>query len=263
MNDWLSRYPRELLALPLIAVLAVLMEVAWPGQSVATAPAGLLLLFVLPGYTVQAAAAPQACLGAAERALLTVGISMAVATISGLLLNLTPWGLRPQWWALFLGTVSVAAGVVALLRSEGGAPNQPPENKLISVSGTQAILLVVAAFVAASAFGLAHAAATSQPYQAFTQLSAVPGGTPGHPAVHLGITNGEGREFEYRLQISSAGQTIQEWPRVTVPPGQTWRLDFDLTADQTAGGIEARLYRSDAPTTVYRQVRLTAVVPPG
>lgn len=77
---------------------------------------GLLLVILLPGYTVMRAVFPTGSLGASERVFLSIGLSLAITSLGGLILNATWWGLREWSFLLVLAGITVGASVIAALR---------------------------------------------------------------------------------------------------------------------------------------------------
>src|SRR5262245_13049507 len=70
---------------------------------------GLPLALALPGYALMAASAPSSTLGPAERLTFSVGGSIAMSVLGGLVLDETAWGLRPVSWAVLLGGATLLA----------------------------------------------------------------------------------------------------------------------------------------------------------
>src|SRR5436309_16009100 len=85
--------------------------------------AGILLVAFVPGYLLVASAFPGEDLPWAERFLLSIGLSIVVVPLLGLLLNFTPFGVR------FVPTItstvifSVLLGFIALIRRGHLLPN--------------------------------------------------------------------------------------------------------------------------------------------
>jgi len=72
---------------------------------------GSILVLFLPGFVVMQALFPSGReLDAIERFALSVGLSIAITPLIGLLLNYTPWGIRldPIITSLFVFTLSIA-----------------------------------------------------------------------------------------------------------------------------------------------------------
>src|SRR5699024_11169101 len=76
----------------------------------------LPLVLFAPGYAIVAAAFPASRLGTAERLLFSLGASLAVVALAGLLLHWAALGLRPAAWALVLGNLTLVSSLIALLR---------------------------------------------------------------------------------------------------------------------------------------------------
>lgn len=104
----------------LCIMLIVAGEFILVGSGIASGPVnivfGVLLALVLPGYALSAAVFRMRSVRTAERAALTLGISLSVAVLGGLVLDALPGGLETQTWLFLLGGVSVTASVIALWR---------------------------------------------------------------------------------------------------------------------------------------------------
>ena len=92
---------------------------------------GSIFVLALPGYSFIKALFPTKELDNIERAALSMGMSLALVPIAGLLLNYTPWGIRitPITFSLLALTITFAtAGVIreqqAKLREETQTRNQ-------------------------------------------------------------------------------------------------------------------------------------------
>jgi uncharacterized membrane protein len=93
---------------------------------------GLVFILFLPGYTFIKALFPMEVpvktssesADAIERIALSFGMSLALVPIVGLLLNYTPWGIRPTPITLSLLASTVAFALAALLRNYQTRKNQ-------------------------------------------------------------------------------------------------------------------------------------------
>src|SRR5690348_6500277 len=75
------------------------------------------LVLVLPGYMLTAALYHKRSLDASHRLLLTLGLSLAIDILSGLILNVLPAGLQATSWVTLLGLLTVVFSLlVAYLR---------------------------------------------------------------------------------------------------------------------------------------------------
>src|SRR5438067_8230566 len=67
----------------------------------------LPLVFVLPGYTLTEVLLRKRSFNTSNRLLFSIGLSLAIAILSGFILNLLPGGLQAISWALWLGLFTV------------------------------------------------------------------------------------------------------------------------------------------------------------
>lgn len=76
---------------------------------------GSIFVIFLPGFTIIKALFPTKELDNIERVALSIGMSLAVVPITGLILNYTPWGIRTApltLFLLFLTTIFATAAVI-------------------------------------------------------------------------------------------------------------------------------------------------------
>jgi hypothetical protein len=216
----------------------------------------LPFVLFLPGYALTAALFPGPNLGRAERLALSLGLSLAVTTLNGLVLDRTSWGLQADAWAISLGGVTWVAGLVGFLRRRA---NQDATLKWrqTGLSVYHLLLFGLAALLVSGALLLARAGALGQQKPSFTQLWILPGEGAGSNVVRIGMHSAESSPERYRLQVEMAGRIIFERPSIGLGPGQTWEETVALPAEQTGNErVEARIYLLGSPDEVYRQVWL-------
>jgi hypothetical protein len=81
---------------------------------------GSLFVLFIPGYLAVGALFPKGDeLGKIERLALSVGLSLALVALVGLLLNYTPWGIRLDPIMFSLTTLTIALAAIGLLRRFG------------------------------------------------------------------------------------------------------------------------------------------------
>lgn len=250
----MRRPPLSLPALIGIAVVGVVFTAtlfAFGGSVRAVLAVPLVL--ILPGYALTMAVLPNPTLGFVEQLTFTLGLSLAVAAVGGVILNLTPWGLQAGTWAAWLGTVTVVAGVIALLRRrvQSASSSRP---MIADLSAHQLLMFGLAICITLGAIGLARYGAERQQSASFTQLWIQPADERGAPNVRIGVENMERRPTQYRLELKSDGSVIHEWPSIDLAPGKTWEATAALGV--STGSVVATLYRAEAPETVYRFVIL-------
>jgi hypothetical protein len=249
-----------LLAFTLIAALVVLVDAFAAMRVIFAVP----LVLLAPGYAVTAALFPDPVIrlptvlrvnptGTIERLLLSLGLSLAVASLGGLLLNLTPSGLQVQSWLLLLEGVTIGASVIALLRRERH-PVSEPALVLPIPSPSQLLLLTAGIAITAGAIWVSRVGAETQQYGGFTQLWILPAG---QDMVRYGVRNMEQAREGYRLRIGVSGVARQRWQSITLAPGASWKATMRLPRSHVAPEtVNIRLYRTDRPNAIYRHVRL-------
>jgi uncharacterized membrane protein len=210
----------------------------------------LPLVLVLPGYALTAALFPGRSLGLAERALFSLGLSLAVAILGGLALHWAPVGLRASSWAVLLGNVTLLGCLVALVRRVR-RPAEPAQAGVVFTQ-TQAVALGLAAVIACGALLVARDGALNRRDPGFTQLWVLPAETQAGAAVQLGVANQEAGIVRYRLQLQAGDEVLSAWPSIVLAPNERWQEVVALPrADRE---VEAVLYRLDMPQAPYRQV---------
>jgi uncharacterized membrane protein len=227
---------------------------------------GLPLVLVLPGYALTAALFPRRAFDASERLLFSLGISIAVTILGGFLLNLSPWGLQADSWSVLLAYLTFGGCLAAFARRrfapaemEGvgeqahAAKNHAPGHMTIRLSIGQALLFGLAAALIVGAVVVSRDAAAQRPAADVIQLWILPG-EPGE--VRVGVNNLVAVEATFRLQVLRDGHIIREWPALALTAGQKWAETVPVQAEAGRGPLEARLYRLEEPSVVYRRVTL-------
>jgi hypothetical protein len=77
---------------------------------------GSIFVLFLPGYTLIKALFPEKELDNIERTALSIGMSLALVPITGLLLNYTPWGIRTTPVTLSLLALTTIFATAAVIR---------------------------------------------------------------------------------------------------------------------------------------------------
>jgi hypothetical protein len=250
----MNRKAFDLVICSALAAVAITLALLAPEIGPARALVALPLVLFAPGYALVAAAFPSGRLGVVERLLFSLGASLAVAALAGLLLHWTALGLRPAAWAVALGNITLVASLIALVRRwQQPAGDTVPRSTGMTLA--QSGLLGLAALLVASAVVIARDGAIQQRATGFTQLWVLPDSAARTDSVRLGVSNREPGQIGYRLLVTASGTIIGSWPRITLGPDEQWEATVALpTAQPAAATVEAVLYRLDAPETIYRRV---------
>ncbi|HEY2334100.1 MAG TPA: DUF1616 domain-containing protein [Solirubrobacterales bacterium] len=215
----------------------------------------LPLTLFFPGYALSAAIFARDPIDRAKLLLLSVGASLAILALGGLLLNFTG-GLQAGTWALLLVLVVFAASRAAALRRPpaGTTALALPRMRL---SALTAAVLAVAALSAAGAFALAFIPLPAKHAIGYTELWL----QPLDSGVRVGVGSDEQERMAYRLRVSFRRGRASVIRRFALQPGESHLLQL---AAEPAGAnrvpVVVALYRSQQPNRVYR--RVSGWIPP-
>ena len=258
-----QRNQADLLVVSGLAVLTAAVSILSDDHSNALI-AGLSLPFVLflPGYAFSAALLPDGRAGLAERIALSIGLSIAIAALGGLVLNAMPAGLTASSWRLLLLGVTLAAAAVAFLRRTAGRISGPgPLVTQISVREAAMLtsaMLLIGLTLGLGAIGMDPTGRNTPADAPFTQFWAVPSQNGQQSMIHIGLHNFEAERVTYAVTLEAGGHVLAEWPQVTLPSGADWQAQAALPPNYAGREITANAYRA-GQTTPYRHVRLSAL----
>lgn len=250
----------DILVVIALTSIAVTLVCTVPANNVAVRILALPLVFFLPGYALTALLFSRQTSNIVERIVFSLGISLILVILSGLVLNLTPSGLQPDTWAALSGAITLAASIVTLLRQQTqSAPASQSARSRYGFTFRQGLLLALAVIILGGALAISIIGAERQPYPGFTQLWILPAqGANTKNAVLLGVRNMEKTAMGYRLVVNMGSKEIKQWPSLDLQSGENWEATLAIPQTQHAEPtmIEAILYRLDAPTGMYRHVEL-------
>lgn len=255
-----SSVDKDILSVIILSSIAFILALLVPGNWVLIRIVTLPLVLVLPGYALTSALFTKQVLGIAERLLFSLGLSVVIVILSGLVLNWMPFGLRTSSWAVLLTGITLGACAAALLRRRGQGISNPGRLGIGNIGLTfgQTLLLGLAALIVCGAVAVSIVGAEQQPRPGFTQLWILPasGAANTKDTVRLGMSNMESKTMEYRLAVNVDGKVVKEWTSIDLNANQTWEdtLVLPQVTHKGTARVEAKLYRIDASAKVYRDV---------
>lgn len=277
-NRLLSHKTADLVTIIAIAVTAILMSLADVDVQFFRLLFGLPLAFFLPGYAIAAALFPEKTLSRIERVLFSIGLSLAVSTLSAITIYPTGWKVASVTVTLSVGGITLFASIAALIQRRRGFVLAASDTTQVledvegigdnySARATHAIyrrplefdirhliLLMLSGMVVVGALIVTSNGATQQ-VGSFTQFWALPAEQASdHGTIQLGIRNQEQKEVTYMLRVEAAEEELHTWDVITLKPGEQWEDQFVLPQDSITATVEAVLYRSSEPDVVYRRV---------
>jgi hypothetical protein len=218
--------------------------------------AAILLLLILPGYSLCAAIFARHRLGLPFVVLLSLGLSLSSVALGSILVDQMPFGLRSRSWTLFTLLLVCAACAVA-------AGRRATSQSLVSLPRTRirlqdVVLFLAAALIAAGAVGFGRTPLPANKVQGYTALWLLPPKSRSGAALRVGVQSGELQEETYRLVVRQGPHLLYIRRSLTLRPGDSWTAPIAMSsapADRPVA-VTARLYRSQSPKSVYRTVRL-------
>ncbi len=254
----------------LIATLAIatamLVSVA-ASPSIVRIASALLLVLVLPGLAITRVLFPTRTQGVWEVILFSIALSICVTVIGGLALHVALIGLTKGSWATLLAGVTIAAALTAEARTRRmrgvGAPfidgPRSPTDRVRSAPSIRGRWLVNGALfglalgVGISAVSMARTPLPARGVEGYTALWLLPGDR-GERYLDVGVQSSELETTKYRLEVRIGRGRVLTY-RFVLTTGADWRAALRVKGGWS-GAVRARLYRANAPTTVYRRSRL-------
>lgn len=274
------RYLDDLLAIWL-ATVALLGLIALLSDSPARVVIGLPFVLFFPGYTLISALSPRKDdLDGIERLALSLGLSLAVVPLIGLVLNYTPWGIRLAPIAVSL-TLFVAGCSVAAARNRRRLPQgerfaadargvfDALRRVLWPAVGAGAAVIALVLFLGFR-FGVLGGSRVGEAFTEFYVLGPA-GKAEGYPRrlfvgqageVILGVVNHEGRAARYSIQIRADPEVLGTLGPITLGHIEKWedRVTFAPRRQDKRVKVEFLLFMEGASeegaSEPYRRLHL-------
>jgi uncharacterized membrane protein len=253
---------RDLLLVMLLAVVVGAWVVFFPSaQSPLRVVLAFLALLALPGYALTLVLFPRRSdLDFADRLILCLGLSVPVIVLVGVVLNYSPFGIRPASVAVGMAIATVLLGGMALWRRSRVALVE----RFIPELRPSAVQVVWVASFALMAFVVYWVARPNERFTEFYVLGPQGGLEnyarqlrPGEEfTVTLVLRNFERRRMEYRLRVPF-DPSIGELRTPVIANEGTWARTLRLKAPAGSGQTQLSfdLYRL-GDSTPYRQLYL-------
>lgn len=217
-------------------------------------PFAFLLLAVLPGAAFSELFFGHRLRDPAEWMLTTVGASIGIVILGGLLLDLV-WTLTRDSIAISAaGATVVLLAAAAISHRMVGSPQAVPRLAGARLSLGHALMLAAAAVLTVAAIAYARKPLDAKGAHGYTVLWM----NPTSHDLELGVDSQELTPAEYRLDVSAGTRLVRQW-KIDLAPGQTW--GGSVASQSRARVVHAVLYvHRDSTWEPYRRVR--AVRPP-
>jgi uncharacterized membrane protein len=248
----------DLFLLVAFSSLALGFAFAGMNQSVLRLVFGLPMALFAPGYALTTAFLPSLTQAFPNRLMYAIGLSLAITILTGLLLNLTHDGLTGTLFMGVLGSISLSAGIIALIRRwqeirDGDETPLP----IIRLSASHTALFAAAALLVFGALAVTRTAVMDEAHPGFTQLWLTPFYPSSEQYVEIGLHSVENTLVEYRIEFRIGEHVITEWSPVSLQPDGLWQKVIHIAEKPQRGErAEVVVYKLDDPDTVYRHATL-------
>jgi len=268
----------------MLAITLLLLPVVAFTEGVARVVLGLPFVLLFPGYSLLSTLLPRRSdMDSFRRVVFSVLLSVIILALVGLVLNYTPWGIRPLPVLVTTFLLITLSSVVAYYRQQRLPEDEIPRFTLpLRLTGWSrttrpgriaAITLGLAALTAAGSLGYALISPTpGEKYTEFYILDSRDGAaayplqtSAGEPVqLDIVVANHEHEPLRYRVKITSDGAVLGELSTGLINHGDDWRgtADFVLATPGNKQKVELYLYRGessqpcfDAPLQVFVDVR--------
>ena len=265
-----------LLPLNLLVLLLITTIFFFPYDALRIA-VGIPFVLFFPGYALMAALyIRKVGMGGIERVALSLGMSLAVVVLIGLILNYTPWGITLDSVLYSLASFILAMSIIAWVRrkrlTEWDRFNIEFKFRLLGWGGSvrDKVLSAVLVIAILGAFGmLGYVIAMPKTGEKFTEFYIL--GEEGKAAdypeelgvgqegrVILGIINNEYETMDYRVEVRIDGVINNEIGPVVLEHDEKWEEEVSFIP-QIAGGkqeVEFLLYKNGQSEPCFEPLRL-------
>lgn len=276
-----------LLVIGLVLFTNILVFVPVLNESFLRTGLGIFLLLFLPGYALTAAIFPaKKDIEGLERAIISLGLSIAIVPILGLVLNYTSWGIKeiPVLAVISFFTILICA--VAYYRR-----NSLPEIDAFEISFNssllnlksevlekpesktdKAIAVLLILFIVASIGSLAYIIGNPKQGEPFTEFYVLGKNKTAdyYPTEFLkgqegtlvvGVSNHEYKHMDYTMEIKLENQSLslaENQRQISLGDNETWEepVTFTPSVEGKDMKLEILLFNETEKTVPYRNLHL-------
>ena len=271
------KIPNEQLLIILLTVLLILIITLLP-SSVLRVALGLPALFLFPGYALLSALFPRRnALSNIEWTVFTLGISIAVVSLIGIILNYTPWGLTVNTVLNTNAIFIVVAAVFAWFRRYRLNITERfviQLNIKLPLTGTQnvtdkVISGILLFTILGAAVAMIYAYAAPKEGEKFTEFYILgPNGKAvDYPqelyigqesTVIVGIINREDDDTKYRISVEVDGQEKSALGPITLTDGEKWEQLISFIPDKVGDNLKLDffLYKNEGIEPYLKSLHL-------
>lgn len=250
----------DFIIINLLTLLLIIATVSFP-SNVLRIVLGIPFVLFFPGYILMSALFPRkASIDNLQRVALSLGMSIAIVPLIGLILNYTPWGITLESVLSSTTTFIVIMSVVAWIRRR-----QFPEGERfgigfhLSIPGwggsiwDRTLTVVLAVSVLGTMAAVGYTIATPKEGERFTEFYMLGAYgeavdyprsvTVGHEVdVTVAIVNQEGEVTDYRVEIGVNGTVNNELDGLVIESGEMWQGEISFVPNVPGNNQKVELF---------------------
>ncbi len=231
---------------------------------------GIPFLLFFPGYTLVAALFPKKGMGGVERIALSLGLSIAVVPLIGLILNYTPWGIKLEPILYSTASFIFITSIIAWFRQKRLAEAEHFGIEFqLGMPGwggatSNRVLSIILVFAILGALGMVgYVIVKPKVGQRFTEfyILGIEGNAADYPRelvvgqegkVVLGIVNNEYETVTYQVEVRIEGIKNKEVEGITLGHEEKWENELSFMPEMAGENqkVEFLLYK-DGKTEPY------------
>jgi uncharacterized membrane protein len=234
----------------------------WPVHAVEWIFAVLRALAVIPlvlflqGFLVLRAIMPKRPIDF-EFIIFSVGMSLSLTVVMGLVLHFVN-GLTVLGWVIASGSVCAGAKFWSTHFGDGEPLLNATRLPIFMTSRATIVCLGIIGTLFTGSIALARYGAVSQRQFAYTDLWILPTDGRNTGLITVGVRNKEQSPSSYVLELLANGKVLARSPQFSLANDEEQVKQIPVSVALIPDGrIEARLYKTDRPQRLYRQVWLS------
>jgi uncharacterized membrane protein len=249
----------DLIGILLLIIIVVGSDLITPAPGLLDVVLSLPFILFAPGYVIITALFPEEEVGKAEVIALSIGLSLGIAVIGGLIIYALGAPLNRTNWMILLSVIILFFGFLTLLKRAAFRRDETFERSRLQLGAHQILLMLVTSLILLAAVGIAVNAAINQPSEGFTELWILPVEEAPDTThnVEIGVKNDEGEPVTYEVELRVDGRLEKKWDDIELTQNDSWEIVYELSPNSTqTQTLVVSLYRADNPQQVFRQVNL-------
>lgn len=220
----------------------------------------LPLTFLFTGYTLIDILSHKIPFTNIQRFVFSIGLSITIDILGGIILNFFPIGLRRISWTALLGLLVMVFALIAMyLRRRSSSRETQLSLKPFRIHAYGYILVSLSILLVILSVRYSAIQEAQQPHTNFTQLWLLPSAKVNNSCnLSIGVHNFETTSTTYYITLELNNLRAHTWQSVALAPQQEWNQSISIPLTKTSTlYVKVNLYKVNQLKTPYREVHMT------